>query len=206
MPKKNADTQERLRALEKSVRETTSGVRRLERKVKKHERGIVTVAENLNIRAERESIIMEALGLDAKSRKGDRGSLSEITDSLLHLEEYLLRNAERIDNILVTLKNHREMLSKISGAYARTGEKERIKMELDIMRNTLSVLALAGIDLDVSLIKDVKSLQDGVVSGKMDMAELKRSKGQLDKKFDGELRRFDLEALYLKRKNIPGYV
>jgi hypothetical protein len=45
-----------------------------------------------------------------------------------------------------------------------------------------------------------------MASGKVDTSELRKSKQALDKKFDGELKRFDLEALYLKRKNIPGYV
>ncbi len=199
MPKRKTSAEKGLAALERSVR-------KLEGRVAKHEVQMRAVSGSLATRAQRESLMMDALGLSPQSKKGDRGSLSEITESLLHLEEYLLRNAERIDNILVTLKNHRELLAKMNTVYFKAGERGRIKMELDIMRNTISVLTLAGTDLDISLVKDIKSIQAAMASGKVDTSELRKSKQALDKKFDGELKRFDLEALYLKRKNIPGYV
>lgn len=196
--KKDSPTK-RIATIEKSIE-------RLDSRVSRHEAQMRAVSGSLATRAAREGVIMEALGLSQQSKKGDRGSLSEITNSLIHLEEYLLRNAERIDNILATLKNHRELLQKMNTAYFKAGERDRIRMELDIMRNTISILTLAGTDLDITLVKDIKSIQDAMTSGKVDMAELRKSKQALDKKFDGELKRFDLESLYLKRKNIPGYV
>jgi len=164
------------------------------------------MAGSMAVSAEREEIMMEALDLDEHSRKGERGSIDSLRESLLRLEEYLLRNAERIDNILATLKSHREILAKMNTAYFKAGERDRLKIELDVMRNTMSILALAGTELDVTLLKDIKSIQTGINTGKMDLIELRRSKTQLDRKFEEELKRFDVEALYLKRRNIPGYV
>ncbi len=197
--KRETSTEKRLTELEKIARQ-------MEKNIAKHEERMKAFSLSLATRAAREGLIMEALSLTPQSKKGDRGALREITGSLLHLEEYLLRNAERIDNILATLKNHRDLLQKMNTAYFKAGERDRIRMELDIMRNTISILTLAGTDLDITLVKDIKSIQDAIVSGKVEVTELRKSKQALDKKFDGELKRFDLEALYLKRKNIPGYV
>jgi len=178
----------------------------MKRRVERHDETIELMAGSIAVSAEREEALMEALDLDEHSRKGDKGSIDTLRESILRLEEYLLRNAERIDKILATLKSHREILAKMNAAYFKAGERDRLKVELDVMRNTLSVLALAGTELDTTLLKDIKSIQEGMKAGKLDLVELRRSKNQLDKKFDEELKRFDLEALYLKRRNIPGYV
>lgn len=205
MQQKHQKGSESISDLQESVERLSSELEGLEGRVKKQERNIRTLSGRLEKSAEREGVLMEALSLDEKSKKGDRGFLNEMSESILHFEEYLLRNSERIDTILVTLKNHREMLMKMNDVYFRSGERDRIKLELSIMRNTVSIMALAGIDLDVSLLREIKAVQATLGSKDLDLSELKKSKEKLDKRFDGELKRFDLESLYLKKRDIPGY-
>jgi len=38
-----------------------------------------------------------------------------------------------------------------------------------------------------------------------DLPELRRTKEALDKRYEEELKRFDLEAIWSKKREIPGY-
>lgn len=192
-------------ALQKTVKSLSAQVERLEERMGKHDRALRSLSNGVDGSAERVELLMEALSLDGKSKKGDRGFLNELSESILHLDEYLLRNSERIDTILVTLKNHRELLMKMNDAYFMAGEKERIRLELDVMKNTISIMALAGIDTDVSLLREIRAVQATLKSTDVNISELRKTKEKLDKRFDGEMKRFDVESIYLKRKDIPGY-
>ncbi len=152
----------------------------------------------------RQDTIARALSLGERSKKGDRGVIQEMQKSIVRLEEYLLKTAERIETILSALKQHREFLVSVNRRILDLGTKDRIRLELDVMKNTLSILSLNGIEFDGSLVKEIDKLKASV-RGTTDLEQLERSKAELDKKFDGVLKKFDLDAIWTKKKEIPGY-
>jgi len=195
----------RLETLERKLQEIEERIDNLDSKVESESNRIRNLSKRMDTRIKREEIVMAALGMDSRTKKGDKGLLGELNQSILKLEEYLLRTSERIDNILNSLRNHREFLVKMNKRVFKIGTKERIKMELDIMKNTLSILAMNGVDFDSSLPRDIEKLKEELQKEEVDIGELRKRKEKLDKKFDGELNRFDLESLYIKRKVLPGY-
>ena len=152
----------------------------------------------------RQTVLLEALQLGETPKRGDRGVIRELQDSTVRLEDYLLKTAERIENILTALKQHRELLVTVNKRLLDVGTKDRIRLELDVMKNTLSILSLNGVEYDASLVKEIDALRARVRQSE-DLAQLERAKADLDKKFGGELKKFDLGAIWTKRKEIPGY-
>lgn len=148
--------------------------------------------------------VAEALQLPARPRKGDRGVVRDLQESIVRLEDYLLRTSDRIETILNALKQHRELLTAMNRKVLQAGTRDRIRLELDVMKNTLSILALHGIDFDAALVKDIEKLRHDVRDAR-DLEELEKAKAQLDRKFDDELKRFDLDAIWTKKREIPGY-
>lgn len=139
-----------------------------------------------------------------------RREVDALQDAVLKVQDYLLRTSERIDHILGTLKNHRELLVKMNQRLYQVGTRERIRMELDIMKNTLSVLALNGVELDEALVGELQKLRDSTEKDDVDVGSLRKSKENLDKKFHGEMKKFDLSGIFKpndreRRKDLPGY-
>ena len=180
-----ADLKKRLRMQEASVRELASAFR-----------------ESL----ERDAVMLKALGLSAKLKKGEKGVIEGIQRSLIKLEEYLLSTNDRIDNILNALKTHREFLTRINQRVYRSDVKKRMAMELDILKNTLSVMAMNGVDIDPSILKDIEKQGECIRDEKADMSELLKKQDKIVERLKVEMKRFDLESLYSKRKILPGYV
>jgi len=152
----------------------------------------------------RQGIIYEALRFREPPRKGDRGVVQDLQTSVVRLEDYLLRTSERIDRILSALKQHREFLVSVNKRLLSAGTKDRIRLELDVMKNTVSILALNGVELDASIVQDIENLRKRLRETS-DVAELEKAKADLDRRFDGELRKYDLDAIWAKKKEIPGY-
>lgn len=145
----------------------------------------------------RQDAVVRALALGERSKKGDRGVIQDLQESIVRLEDYLLRTAERIENILSALKQHREFLVSVNKRVLDLGTKDRIRLELDVMKNTLSILSLNGVEFDGSLVKEIDKLRASVREA-TDLESLERSKAELDKKFD-------LDAIWARKKEIPGY-
>ena len=155
---------------------------------------------------DRQAVLFAALGLGERARRGDRGTVGELNDAVLKIQDHLLRSSERIDHILGTLKNHRELLVKMNQRLYQVGTRERIRMELDIMKNTLSVLALNGVEVDDGLIPEIQKLRESSQKDDADIVALRKTKEKLDKRFDSEVRKFDFTAMYRPRdKDVPGY-
>ncbi len=152
----------------------------------------------------RQTIIYGALQFGERPRKGDRGVIREMQESIVRLEDYLLRTSERIESILSALQQHREFLINVNKRLLSAGTKDRIRLELDVMKNTASILALSGVELDTALLRDIDKVRRSVRENS-DLTELEKAKADLDKRFDGELRKFDLDAIWTKKKAIPGY-
>ncbi|MFQ6059922.1 MAG: hypothetical protein ACE5KV_01315, partial [Thermoplasmata archaeon] len=195
-----------LRKLETSVRKIEATIDRLSQKVERQKKEARKLANKMETRIKRESIVMEAMGMSSRTKKGDKAILGELHDSIVKLEEYLLRTSERIDNILSSLKNHRDFLIKMNKRVYKVGTRERIRMELDIMRNTLAIMAMGGIRFDESLLRDIKNLRSASEDPKVSPKDLRKRKEKLDKKFGDEIDRYDLENIWKRKGHIPGYV
>jgi chromosome segregation ATPase len=195
----------KVKELEKSLSKAQRRLDRLNEKVSGQGNKVRSLEKRLDTRIRREAVLMEALGFTRLSKPGDKGFLDDLNDSILRLEEYLLRTSERIDNILSALKNHREFLVRVNKRMDKVGAKERMEMGLSIMKNTLSVLALSGVRFDPSLIADIENLQEALGAEGKGLRDLQKRKDALDKKFDGELRKFDLESIYSQKTDLPGY-
>jgi chromosome segregation ATPase len=180
-----------LAALERRLGAQDERVRRLSRAVEVHGRA--------------QAVVSEALALRDPARKGDRGVVRELQTSIARLEEYLIKTSERIENILSALKHHRELLVAVNERVLNVSTRDRIRLELDVMKNTVSILALNGIEMDEDVVEEIEKLRASV-PGAADLGELEKAKAILDKRFDAELKKFDLDAIWSKRKDIPGYV
>ncbi len=163
------------------------------------------LAKEVGAQQRREKLVLGALGLGPRSKAGAKGRLGEVEASVVRLQEYLLRTSERIDHILTALKEHREFLGDLDRRVIHTGTRERIRLELDIMKNTLSILSLAGVEVDDALPREIEKVRSSVLKEEADLAEVRRTKDALDKRYEEELKRFDLEAIWSKKREIPGY-
>jgi hypothetical protein len=176
------------------------------KKLEYQDKKILRLSEQLKELEAKKNLMLKTLGLPKTPKKGKDGTIKELQESLIRMEEYLLSTSNRIDNILNALKTHRQFLLRINRKVFRADAKRKIKMELDIMMNTLSILAMNGVDFDHSITRDIKKLCESVDKEKIELSELKKRKEKLDDRFRVELKRFDLDSLYSKRKILPGYV
>jgi chromosome segregation ATPase len=182
----------RLKSIQKQLVEEKKKTRALERK--------------LETRIKREGIMMEALRITSRTKKGEGGLIGDLNGAVMRLEEYLLRTSERIDNILNALKGHRDFLVKMNQKLNKIGTRERMVLELDIMRNTLWILGMNGVKIDLALVKEIELLRKDAGEDTTMVIDLKERKGSIDKKFDDELRRVDLEKISHRTADIPGYL
>ena len=190
--------------VQKEIAALRRQLRAIDRRLAEQEKRLKSLAKHSSLAGRRQAVLFDALQLGEAARRGDRGVIRELQDSVVRLEDYLLKTADRIENILSALKQHRELLVTVNKRLLDVGTKDRIRLELDVMKNTLSILALNGVEFDASLLREIDTLR-GKLRASEDLAELERAKADLDKKFDGELKKFDLEAIWAKKKEIPGY-
>lgn len=153
----------------------------------------------------RQKIIMQVLGLEKELKDGEKGVVGDINKSILKMEEYLLHTGKRIDNILAALKNHREFLIKLNKKIYKADTRKRIQMELSIINNTLSIMAISGFDIDKSIYSDVKRIKKMMLKEDVEMINIKKRMERLERKFEDEMERFDYESIFKKKGDIPGY-
>ncbi len=191
-------------ALEREVAALHRQLQRLERMVLEQEHRLRAVAKSSESGARHQAVVYDALRLGEGAKKGDRGVIRELEDSVERIEDYLLKTADRIETILSALKQHRELLVSVNKRVLDVGTKDRIRLELDVMKNTLSILSLNGVEFDAGLVKEIDTLR-GRLRQSEDLIQLEQAKVELDKKFDGELKKYDLEAIWARKKEIAGY-
>jgi len=191
-------------SLEKEVAALRRQLRTIDRKLQDQEDRLRALTKVSAAAGRRHVVVFEALRLGEAAKKGDRGVIRDLQDSVVRLEDYLLKTADRIENILTALKQHRELLVSVNKRVLDVGTKDRIRLELDVMKNTLSILSLNGVEYDAGLVKEIDGLRAKLRHSE-DLAQLEQAKTELDKKFDGELKKFDLDAIWAKKKEIPGY-
>ncbi len=206
MPSEEESLKSRINRLEKSVKKLETSLIKVSEKVARERKEARKLARKMDTRMKREEMVMDALGMSSRTKKGDKASLGKLNDSIVKLEEYLLRTSERIDNILNSLKNHREFLVRMNRKVYKVDTRERIGMELDIMKNTLAILAMGGVSFNESLLREIEKLKAASDDPSVSPADLRKSKEKLDKKFGNELERYDLDTIWKRRKDIPGYI
>lgn len=204
MPRRARRKAKPVDSLEKQVSALRRELRRMERRLLDQEQRLKTFAKASEAHARRQAVIVDALRLGETPKRGDRGVVRELQDSVERLEDYLLKTADRIETIFSALKQHRELLVSVNKRVLDVGTKDRIRLELDVMKNTLSILSLNGVEYDAALLKEIDSLRSRLRQSD-DLSQLERAKADLDKKFDGELKKFDLDAIWARKKEIPGY-
>ena len=205
MARRTADPRARIASLEGHIRRLARAMDSVEARLAVERDRAKRLEKELASHARREKAVLAALRLGPRSKAGAKGRLGELEATVVRLQEYLLRTSERIDKILTALKEHREFLGEIDRRVVQTGTRERIRLELDVMKNTLSILALAGVEVDDALPRDIEKLRVDAVKHDADLSELRRTKDALDKRFDEELKRFDLETISSKKREFPGY-
>ncbi len=189
---------------EKEIAALRRELRAMDRELRDQEERLKALTKRSELSQRRQAVLFDALQLGETPKRGDRGVIRELQDSVVRLEDYLLKTADRIENILNALKQHRELLVTVNKRVLDVGTKDRIRLELDVMKNTLSILSLNGVEYDASLLKEIDTLREKLAKSE-DLAQLERAKADLDKKFDGELKKYDLEAIWARKKEIPGY-
>jgi len=181
-------------------------VRQLGERVRNQQRRIQSLELRLETRRKREEVVLAALGIEqSKARPGERGTVGELQRILLKNEELLLSSNKRVESILSALKNHREVLIRLNKKVYKESVRDQIKLELAVMQNTLSILGMGGFEFDPTLIGDIKGLKKLLEKEDSEIPKLRKRKETLDKKFENELGKFDLESAYQKKRDIPGY-
>ena len=181
-------------------------VSELQDRVRAQQNRIQSLEKRLETRVRREEIILTALGMvPAKVKPGDKGSMGELQRILLKNEELLLSSNKRVESILTALKNHREVLIKLNKRVYKEGARDQMKLELAVMGNTLSLLGMGGFEFDGSLPEEIRKIKAMLDKEDAEMAKVRKRKETLDKRFENELQKFDMNSVYSKKKDIPGY-
>lgn len=175
------------------------------KKLDRLEEKLKDIDSQMRAKAKANDIMMASLGITEKSRKGSKTLLDDLNSSMIQLEEYLITTNKRIDNILSAIKNHREFLVKLNKKVYRVDVKEKMRTELAVMNNTLSLLAINGYNVDRGLFKEVKNLKEQLGKPDIELHKLKKKKQTLDERFNSEMEKFDFESMFSKQKDIPGY-
>ncbi len=190
----------------RELRRMESLLQRLNGRIMEQDLRIRELTKDMQTRTKREEVVLAALGMDGESKRGEKGNLAKVDASIDHLQDYLLKMGDRIESILQMLDTHRQFMEKLGQKIQKGEDRGLMKMELDIMKNTLTILAMAGVEFDTGLVADIDDLKRGLDNAKTKLADLKRRKLEVSRKFAEELKRFDLGTLYARRTKIPGYL
>jgi chromosome segregation ATPase len=120
---------------------------------------ITSLEGKMDTRTKREDVLMTALGLRPQTKKGEKGAIGDLTQSILKVDEHILNMGKRIENMLSALKNHREYLIRLNKKVYKVDPVKRIEMEIEIMSNTLSIMALSGFDINKGLFSEMKRVE-----------------------------------------------
>src|SRR2546422_7428350 len=178
--KRRPGTDARLASLEGEVERLTKGGGSLEARLAVERDRAKRLEKQILSQGRREKLVLAALRLSPKARAGTKGRLGDLEETIVGLQQYLLRTSDRIDKILTALKEHREFLGELDNRVIQTGTRERIRLELDVMKNKLSILALAGVEVDDSLPREIEKVRASVLKQEADLDEIRRTKEALD--------------------------
>jgi hypothetical protein len=166
---------------------------------------IASLEGKMETRTKREDILMTALGLRPQAKKGENGAIGDITQSILKVDEHILSMGKRMENMLSALKNHREYLIRLNKKVYKVDPVKRIEMEIEIMSNTLSIMALSGFDINKGLFGEMKRVNKMLEKEDADLSKIQKRMATVKRKFDEDMERFDFESIFRKSDHIPGY-
>ena len=166
---------------------------------------IASLEGKMETRMKREDILMAALGLRPQSKKGENGAIGDLTQSILKVDEHILSMGKRMENMLSALKNHREYLNRLNKKVYKVDPVKRIEMEIEIMSNTLSIMALSGFDINKALFSEMKRVNKMLEKEDADLSKIQKRMATIKRKFDEDMERFDFESIFRKSDHIPGY-
>ncbi|MFO7619158.1 MAG: hypothetical protein R6W91_05830 [Thermoplasmata archaeon] len=172
---------------------------------KAQQKRIASLEGKMETRAKREEMFMSALELKPQSKKGDKGAIGKLGQSVLAADEHILKMGKRMENMLSALKNHREYLIRLNKKVYKVDPMKRIGMELGIMNNTLSIMAISGFNIDKALFGDMRGIRKMMEKEDADIAKVQKRMAGFKRKFDEELEKFDLDSVFKKSEHIPGY-
>lgn len=177
-------------------------VRELRRRFQEDRKRIRSLEKRLDTRVRREKSLLDLL--EVRPRKGGSERLERLQLHQSNLEDYLLTTNERIDNILKALKNHREFLIRLNRQIQGPDSVRYTMLELDIMKNTLTIYSILGFTVDRTIVADIDRLKTNFESGDLEGGALKKSRDKIAERFAKALDQFDLGKVYTK-KELPGY-
>jgi chromosome segregation ATPase len=166
---------------------------------------IASLEGKMETRVKREDILMTALGLRPQTKKGEKGSIDDLTQSILKVDEHILNMGKRMENMLSALKNHREYLIRLNKKVYKVDPVKRIEMEIEIIGNTLSIMALSGFDINKGLFGEMKRVNKMLEKEDADLSKIQKRMATIKRKFDEDMERFDFESIFRKSDHIPGY-
>lgn len=159
----------------------------------------------METRIKREKEVRKILEIESRNRKGAGTVVRELLDKTDTVEDYLLDNTKRIENVLSGLKTHREYLIKLNKKAFTVTPRELMTAELGVMNNTLGILSLNGLKVSQGLLHKIKKLDIDVRDEDSKMSDLKKRKIEIDERYDEEVSKFDIEKVFSNMKIIPGY-
>jgi len=175
------------------------------KKSRDQQKRIASLEGKMETRVKREDILMAAMELKPRSKKGDRGAVGRLSQSLIATDDHVLSMGKRIENMLSALKNHREYLIRLNKKVYKVDPVKKIEMELGIMRNTLSIMAISGFNIDKALFGDMRGIKKMMEKEDADLSKVQKRMAGFKRKFEDELEKFDLESIFKKSEHIPGY-
>lgn len=196
---------ERVFALERDLSRLDDKLDKLLEKLGRQGDGLQTLEDSLTRLHQGEEALRQAIGLSPDAGTGDRGFLDEMDDSILRLEDYLLALGERVQRVLLMLQDHKALLDDVNDSVAGQSQRDRLRLELDIMMNAISILAIAGVEIDPAIPAELDELRHAVREDQAEVEALQQRKMALDLRLAGEVKRYDLAQLYAGRKQLPGY-
>ncbi|MCK5396722.1 MAG: hypothetical protein KAJ33_00555 [Thermoplasmata archaeon] len=197
--------QKTLEKLEKENTKLKEDIKTLKDTGREQKKQLKSLEGKMDTRAKREEVIMATLDISTRTKKGQRSAISDLNRSLIKTDEHLLKQGKRMENVLSAIKNHREYLIRLNKRVYKEDPVKLIDMELDVMCNTLNVMALSGFSIDKGLFNDVKKIRKLMDKKDMELSKLKKRMSTFTRKFDDEMERFDMESIYKKAEHIPGY-
>jgi hypothetical protein len=201
-----------LKSLQKSMEKLEKDNTKLKDEIKilkdtgrEQKKQLKSLEGKMDTRAKREEVVMDTIGIHSRTKSGQRSAITDLNKSLIKTDEHLLKMGKRMENVLSAIKNHREYLIRLNKRVYKEDPVKLIDMELDVMCNTLNVMALSGFSIDKGLFNDVKKIRKLMEKKDFELSKVKKRMSTFTRRFDDEMERFDMESIYKKAEHIPGY-
>lgn len=176
----------------------------LKRRLKEQERQIKSLNSRMDTRTKRERMFMKSLGINNRTKAEDVFPVAHSVKSLLALEETFIDMQKKLGIVLRAIKTHRESILRLKRRLYTDEARKSIEMELNIMRNTLAIMAMNGVAYSTRIIDQIKEVEE-MLEDKKDLKDIKKKMAVLRKKYSEEMERYDIEKIHERKAHLPGY-